>query len=179
MPFQEKVYDGLHYMTATNIGTIHAFTTRFGGVSGGVHSSLNLGYKEGDSPENVRRNYAILGRALGFGPKELVFSHQVHKDDVRIAGPEDRRAPYEPIPYEADGLVTAELDLPLIIFTADCTPILLHDPVRGAIGAVHAGWRGERPGYRRERRAKNDAGVRLPSRGYPGGDRPVYIGLLF
>ena len=30
----------------------------------------------------------------------------------------------------------------LVVFTADCTPILLHDPATGAVGAVHAGWRG-------------------------------------
>ena len=142
MPFTENRVGELLYMTASNIGTVHAFTTRFGGVSGGVYSSMNLGYKEGDDPENVRRNYAILGAALRVDPDGLVFSHQVHKDEVRVAGSADRRAPYAPIPYEADGLITAEEDLPLIIFSADCTPILLHDPVRGAVGAVHAGWRG-------------------------------------
>ncbi len=129
-------------MTADTINTTHAFTTRLGGVSTGVHTSLNLGYKEGDVPENVRHNYAVLSAALGFDANGMVFSHQVHKDGVRVAGRGDRRGPYDPVPYEADGLVTAEADLPLIIFTADCGPILLHDPVRGAVGAVHAGWRG-------------------------------------
>ncbi len=142
MPFEEINAGGLLFMTASNIDAAHAFTTRLGGVSGGVYASLNLGYKEGDAEDSVRRNYTILGAALGFDPSCLVFSHQVHKDDVRAATAQDRRGPYDPIPYEADGLVTAETDLPLIIFTADCTPILLHDPVRGAVGAVHAGWRG-------------------------------------
>ena len=71
-----------------------------------------------------------------------MFSRQVHEDTVRVSDFDDRHGPYDPIPYEADGLITAEENLPLIIFSADCTPILLHDPVRGAIGAVHAGWRG-------------------------------------
>ena len=142
MPFQEHKAGGLVYMTADTISTTHAFTTRLGGVSTGVHASFNLGYKEGDAPENVRRNYAILGAALGFDPNGLAFSHQVHKNDVRRVTLRDRRGPYDTVPYEADGLVTDEEDLPLIIFTADCGPILLHDPVRGAVGAVHAGWRG-------------------------------------
>jgi YfiH family protein len=142
MPFQENRAGGLVYMTATNIGAVHAFTARQGGVSTGVYASLNLGYKEGDVEENVRRNYAILGDALGFNPNALVFSRQVHQNGVRVAAGADRRGPFDAIPYEADGLVTAEEELPLIIFTADCAPILLHDPVRGAIGAVHAGWRG-------------------------------------
>ncbi len=142
MPFTETRTGDLLLMTASNITAAHAFTTRLGGVSSGVYASLNLGYKEGDDPKNVCRNYALLGAALGFDPEGLVFSRQVHSDAVRVAEKNDRRAPYAPIPYEADGLITMEADLPLIIFTADCTPVLLHDPVRGAVGAVHAGWRG-------------------------------------
>jgi len=43
---------------------------------------------------------------------------------------------------ECDALVTNTPGLALCAFTADCTPILLHDPVTGAVGAVHADWRG-------------------------------------
>ena len=32
--------------------------------------------------------------------------------------------------------------LALVVFSADCTPILAYDPVTGAVGAAHAGWRG-------------------------------------
>ena len=142
MPFEENRKGTLLFMTASNIDTVHAFTTRFGGVSRGIYDALNLGYKEGDAPDNVRHNYVILGQALGIDPDGLVFSRQVHEDTIRVACGDDRRAPYAPIPYEADGLITTETDLPLIIFSADCTPILLQDPVRGAVGAVHAGWRG-------------------------------------
>ena len=42
----------------------------------------------------------------------------------------------------ADALITDETDIPLVVFSADCNVILLHDPVRRAIGAAHAGWRG-------------------------------------
>lgn len=91
---------------------------------------------------SVRRNYEILGSALGFNPDRLVFSRQVHGSNVRTVTKEDLLSPFESIPYEADGLITAEEDVPLIIFTADCVPILLYDPVGRAIGAVHAGWRG-------------------------------------
>ncbi len=41
-----------------------------------------------------------------------------------------------------DGLVTEAADLPLVMAFADCTPIMLYDPVRGAVGIAHAGWRG-------------------------------------
>ena len=44
--------------------------------------------------------------------------------------------------FESDGMITREAGVALMVFTADCVPILLHEPVRGAIGAIHAGWRG-------------------------------------
>lgn len=142
MPYLENKNGDLVYMTASNITSPHAFTTRLGGVSSGNFASLNLGMNVGDEPSNVRQNYKTLGNALGFEPDSLVFSRQVHKTDVRIVSKQDRRPLFEPIPYEADGLLTAETDVPLVIFTADCVPILLYDPVARAVGAVHAGWRG-------------------------------------
>ena len=62
----------LEYLTAENISASHCFTTRFGGVSEGYLSSLNLGIHRGDKPENVVRNYEILGEALGFEDRKSV-----------------------------------------------------------------------------------------------------------
>ena len=129
-------------MMSSVIDTVHAFTTRFGGVSGGIYASLNLGQNTGDRTADVRRNYDILGSALGFNPESLALSRQVHKTDVRLVTSANVLPPFAPIPYEADSLITAEEALPLMVFTADCVPILLFDPVGRAIGAVHAGWRG-------------------------------------
>jgi YfiH family protein len=141
MPFIEKVSGGLVYMTAPHITAAHAFTTRHGGVSGGIYDALNLKPGIGDTAENVRRNYALLGSALGFNPDRLVFSSQVHGTTVRLVTQADLHSPFDAVP-EADGLITADPGVPLFVFIADCVPILLHDPVRGAVGAVHAGWRG-------------------------------------
>ena len=66
----------------------------------------------------------------------------MHGNTVRRVTGADAHKLFTPVPYEADGLVTDEPGVALVIFTADCIPILLHDPVRGAVGAVHAGWRG-------------------------------------
>lgn len=142
MPFLENKTGGLCFMTASNISATHAFTTRMGGVSRGIYESLNLGQNVGDDPACVRQNYQKLGEALGFDPDRIIFSRQVHGTDIRVAVKDDACPPFTAIPYEADGLITIEKDIPLVIFTADCVPILLFDPVRGAIGAVHAGWRG-------------------------------------
>ena len=48
----------------------------------------------------------------------------------------------EPEPWQADGLVTDIPGVTLAVYSADCLPILLYDPVRRVVGAVHAGWRG-------------------------------------
>lgn len=142
MVFTENNRDSLLYMTAPNISAVHAFTTRHGGVSRGIWRSLNLGEHRGDACEDVRKNYEILCRALGVAPDRLVFARQVHENGVRCVDADDAHTLFAPVPYEADGLVTAEKGLVLVIFYADCLPLLFHDPVQEVIAAAHAGWRG-------------------------------------
>ena len=132
----------LEYLTAQGISAPHCFTTRHGGVSTGHLSSLNLGVNKGDTEENVRENFARLGRAIGFDPENLVMNHQIHSDIVRVVTKSDHCGINHHGYPEADALITRDPGTALLVFTADCTPILLHDPVTGAVGAVHAGWRG-------------------------------------
>jgi len=64
--------------------------------------------------------------------------NQVHGNDVAVVdGPWGDR----PVP-EVDAVVTARRGLALAVLTADCTPVLLADPVAGVVAAAHAG----RPG---------------------------------
>lgn len=132
----------LAYLTAPGVGVPHAFTTRKGGVSRGYLTSLNLGCNRGDAPENVKKNYEILGEALGFDPEKLVLTRQIHSDIVRVVGASDCLGFDHGIYPACDGLVTNTPGVTLAVFTADCTPVLLYDPETGAVGAVHAGWRG-------------------------------------
>ncbi len=133
----------LEYITSECICVPHCFTTRYGGVSRGHLSSLNLGIHRGDEPENVRKNYEILGEVLGFRVDDLVFTRQTHTDIVRVVDGSNRgEGLFREVEPECDALVTNTPGVVLAAFTADCTPILLHDPVTGAVGAVHAGWRG-------------------------------------
>lgn len=147
MDFSENRINSLVYMTADNLSAfselVHGFTTRHGGVSTGTYSSMNVGTSRGDNMDNVRENYAILGRALGFEPSWIVSANQVHGDFVRLATPADQGSGlfFEP-DYECDALITDTPNLPLIIFTADCSPVLLYDPAVRAVGAAHAGWKG-------------------------------------
>ena len=133
----------LEYLCAEGIAVPHCFTTRYGGVSEGSLSSLNIGIHRGDRWENVLKNYEILGKALDFDTKNLVLSHQTHTDIIlRVGKKQAGSGLFAPELPECDGLITNEPGIALTVFTADCTPILLHDPVTGAVGAVHAGWRG-------------------------------------
>lgn len=133
----------LQYLAAGNISTPHAFTTRLGGVSAGHLASMNIGTRRSDSAENVLQNYKILGDALGFSYEKCVLSRQTHSDIVRCVGKEHHGAGLlQPDLPECDALITNAPGTALVVFTADCTPVLLHDPVTGAVGAAHAGWRG-------------------------------------
>lgn len=148
MSFYVNRKDELEYLTSSVLdGTAHCFSTRFGGVSEGALASLNLGVHRGDRPANVRENYRRLGAAVGFESKNTVFTKQVHSDIVQRVGKQDRgRGLVYPVEVPRDGLVTNEPNVALTIFSADCTPVLLYDPVTRAVGAAHAGWRGTASG---------------------------------
>ncbi len=132
----------LEYLRGPNISVPHGFTTRFGGVSTGVNESLNLALNTNDTMENVEKNLRILAEALGFDEKKLVMTRQIHSDIVRVVTEKDHLGLCHRDYPACDGLVTNTPGVALLVFTADCTPLLLHDPVTGAVGAAHAGWRG-------------------------------------
>lgn len=137
----------LEYLAAEGIAVPHGFTTRLGGVSTGHLASMNIGGHRGDDPFCVAKNFQILGDALGFSTEDLVLTKQTHSDIVRAVGREDAGKGLDHDAYpESDALITKEPGVGLVVFTADCTPILFYDPVTGAVGAAHAGWRGTAAG---------------------------------
>ncbi len=141
MAFIEHKENELVYMTSSVLPARHAFTTRLGGVSTGIFESLNLGSNRGDDPEAVRENYRRVCALMGADIDGCAVTKQVHGSAVRVVTAADRHVCLSTVPYEADGLVTKERGLPLFCFIADCTPVLLQDPVNGVIAAVHCGWR--------------------------------------
>lgn len=113
---------------------VAAESTRHGGVSTGPYQSLNLGGSQ-DTPENILQNNHIFFGALGVPFAQVAKSHQVHGTDVMVVT--------EPGRFEAfDALITNVAGIQLAVTVADCTPILIYDPVTGAVAAIHAGWRG-------------------------------------
>ncbi len=126
-------------------GADAAVTARDGGVSSGPYATLNLSLSVGDDPAAVLENRRRLAAALGANPGDFVFARQVHGAAVRIVGPADRGSGAftldDAVP-DTDALVTTSPHVALAILTADCVPIVLHDPVAGVLACVHAGWRG-------------------------------------
>ncbi len=124
----------------TAAGFRHAFFTRAGGVSTGPYASLSFSVAVGDAPEAVAGNIERAARELGVSKEHVYFLSQVHgKEVVEIDGRSPRE---EVLRLEADALVSSNPEIACGVRSADCVPILLGDPRSGAVGAVHAGWRG-------------------------------------
>lgn len=121
----------------------HTFSTRFGGVSEGKYTSMNLSFKNGDKRENVEENYKRLCSAVGIDVDHLVLSHQTHTNNVKVVTRDDCGTGYTKPPFcDIDGLITAERGVALVTQYADCTPLLFCDPKNRVIATSHAGWRG-------------------------------------
>lgn len=119
-------------------GAHFAFTDRWGGVSAVPYEELNLGGAVGDDPDAVTTNRELAAKSLGLDAARVVWMNQVHGADVAVV-----EEPWgdAPVP-RVDAIVTARRGLALAVLTADCTPVLLADPVAGVAAAAHAG----RPG---------------------------------
>ena len=110
-------------------------STRLGGLSKPPFSSLNLGAFTNDLKETVQQNKEILYSDLGINGDQIASSFQCHGNEVLNI--------VEPGYYEGfDALITNKKDIFLQILVADCTPILLFDPIHEVVAAIHAGWRG-------------------------------------
>ena len=120
------------------------FSTRMGGVSKGIFSTMNLSFNRGDDKAAVEENFRRIAKALSSSTENMVFSDQTHTANIRVVTEADRgKGIHYPLDYkDIDGLVTNEKNIMLVTFYADCVPIYLVDTVNKAIGLCHSGWRG-------------------------------------
>lgn len=130
-------------LSATGI-VKHGFSTRKGGVSTGIFSSMNLNFKRGDDPDAVMENYRRMAAALNMRVEDMVLSDQTHTTNVRVITEEDRgKGILRPQDYsDVDGMITNVPEIVLVTSYADCVPLYFVDPVRKAIGLSHSGWKG-------------------------------------
>lgn len=146
--FEENEKNGVSYLTyplLSESGIVkHGFSTRLGGVSEGVCSTMNLSFARGDKEESVRENYRRMAAALGVAEDSFVCSAQTHTTNIRAVTAEDRgKGLTKALDYsDVDGLVTNVPQLCLATFYADCVPLFFVDTTHKAIGLSHSGWRG-------------------------------------
>ena len=111
------------------------------GFSNRTHRNMSLNY--GDTVGALEHRKGFLS-GLGIDHRKLVCAKQVHGDRVRVAARKDSGSGalnYESAIADTDAFITDKLNLPLVIFTADCLSIFFYDPENPAIGVAHAGWR--------------------------------------
>jgi len=126
-------------------GFTSACSCRFHGESDIVPGTLNLALHVGDSSQKVIRNRQKFAEAIGVKAEQFTTCAQVHGNNVQVITENLTGSGAlnfaDTIP-ETDALVTDLANVPLLLFFADCVPVLLADPETGAIGLAHAGWRG-------------------------------------
>ena len=122
----------------------HGFSTKKGGVSDGIYSTMNLGLNRGDDIENVKKNFKIMAQTLGVPYEKMVLSDQTHTVNIKKISYDDagkgliKEKDYK----DVDGIMTNENGIVLVTFYADCVPLFFLDPVKKVIALSHSGWRG-------------------------------------
>jgi len=116
-----------------------AESTRKGGVSKPPYDSLNLGIHTADRPGAIAENRRRFFAACGFSPDQTAGSHQRHGSEILLVEQPGYVEGY-------DALISNQPGILLTVTIADCTPILLFDPVTEAFAAIHAGWKGTAAG---------------------------------
>lgn len=138
----------LEYLTFPKLSEIssisHLFTTRTGGVSRGIYSSLNLSFVRGDEQDAVYENYRRVAKVLGTDAEHIVCSDQTHTVNIRYVTKADagKGVTVAKDYSDIDGLITDQPGLCLATFYADCVPLYFVDPTKKVIGLAHSGWRG-------------------------------------
>jgi YfiH family protein len=126
-------------------GLCHGVTGRGGGVSIAPCDSLNLALHVGDDVTAVLENRRRLCAMVGWELPRMTTAQQTHEDHVVAVGEAEcgsGAGSYEDALAHTDALMTNQKQIPLVIFVADCVPVILFDPLKQVCAVVHDGWRG-------------------------------------
>lgn len=131
------------FLSSSKLPVPNAFSTRVGGLSEGAYSSLNLGYSVGDDLTRVLENRRRLARSLCLDLADVHTLTQVHGNEViEASGRGSAPGLLAPLSGTGDAIWTDRPDATVAIKNADCPPVLIVDPDRKRVAAVHSGWRG-------------------------------------
>lgn len=121
---------------------IHAFTTRNGGFAPAPLDNFSLGtgqYKQ--YKDYIINNRKLLCNSLDIDYNKLAMTDQQHTDNIVILD-NSSDASLNRYLKNTDAIITANRNLPALLFFADCTPIILYDTQKKVLGLIHAGWKG-------------------------------------
>jgi polyphenol oxidase len=128
-----------HFTNLSQVSGIkHFISGRKGGVSRGEVGELNLSYRVDDTEEHVRENRRRIASAMNIPAARLVVPAQTHSSNIAAVTAHN----YTDFFRDTDALITNEKELCIAVLSADCVPLLLHDPSSASVAAIHAGWRG-------------------------------------
>ena len=128
-----RIYNPLEKFGPKNI--IAAFSNRHDG-------NMSLCY--GDTQGALENRKKFLS-SIGIDYRALICAKQVHGKNVVYVTETNMgngALDYDSSISEADGFLTDKKNVPIAILTADCLSVFVYDPVRPAVGILHAGWRG-------------------------------------
>lgn len=99
----------------------------------------------GGDPTAILANRQRLADALQISCDQFIFAQQTHSDHIVKVGYNDKGKgafSYDEAIADCDALYTQDRNLLIGVFSADCVPILLYDPIKHIIAAIHSGWMG-------------------------------------
>lgn len=126
-------------------GVLVVFTTREGGFSPEPYSSLNLAFHVGDDPNLVIENRKKVLGFFGLNLGRAVCAEQVHGTGIAYACDSDAGSGALSMDESikgVDALFTDCSQVPLLLFFADCLPVVLVEPENRIVSVIHAGWKG-------------------------------------
>ncbi|MGE4588201.1 MAG: peptidoglycan editing factor PgeF [Acidaminococcaceae bacterium] len=127
------------------LGFTHGFTCRLHGNSDLSVGGLNMALHVGDAQQKVVQNRKTVADALSIDAKRITTCEQIHGSNTAVVT--TRKIGSGAFDFSdtiagTDALITREKAVPLMLFFADCVPVIFADPITGAVGVAHAGWRG-------------------------------------
>lgn len=137
MNYKIETKNNIRYITIpklTELGLKHCFTT----------SDMDIGFKTNGSVESIKENLKSVYDFLDIKPDLLYNGFQTHSKNIALVETIDGGLINDFGRYfpDTDGLVTDIKNIGLITRYADCTPIILYDPIKKVHANVHSGWKG-------------------------------------
>jgi YfiH family protein len=119
-------------------GSVHLVTNK----NSKYAFNFSLALHTNENPEDILKNRGVLKE--NFPNMKFIVANQTHSSNIKVIyqNSELGWSSEESAISNCDALITDQKDIALTILTADCVPILLFDPKKGVVSAIHAGWRG-------------------------------------